>query len=87
MQVPLLYYPGYVAKGYSETNSMDVSQKLAVLQEEQKVAVEIPAGFTGKVVVRFQEPLRWRLYDWFSLIIAIMLVFGFFRCQGRGKTV
>ena len=87
VQVPLLYYPGYVAKGYSETNSMDVTQKLAVLQEEQKVAVEIPAGFTGKVVVRFQEPLRWRLYDGFSLLIAIMLVFGFFRCQGRGKTV
>ncbi len=77
VDLPLLLYKGYRAV------DLDTGQRLPVLfGDNNKVRVQLPAGFEGAVQVRFVSPLYWRISEGISAItVLIMLVY----ICGKGK--
>ena len=67
MELPLLYYKGYVAKG-------EEGQKLSVVCGENNVLrVLIPAGYQGKIEVDFKGFWYWRVAEVVSLATLLMI--------------
>lgn len=78
--LPLLYYKGY------ETKVLASGEQLATYPgENDKVAVKIPANFSGTLETSFVSPIYWRLAE----IISVLSFFAFVGCYvsfGRKKT-
>lgn len=73
--VPILYYPYYTATDETGT-------ALAVSQDpvSKLVQVQIPAGYSGTLQVRFVEPWFWRASEAVSLLtLAGLVVLGLYR--------
>ena len=69
VDVPFLYYPGYVAK-YQETGQMLDTIKAP----DNRVRVIVPAEYNGTISVKYRERIRWRLTELISLISVISIV-------------
>lgn len=69
VDVPFLYYHGYVAK-YGETGQrMDGS-----FGDGGRTRVMIPAGYHGEITVQYRERTLWRLADLVSVLAAALLL-------------
>lgn len=66
--VPLLYYRGYRAQ------DMQTKQEFAITKDDNNsLQVVIPAGFNGKIMVRFHEFWYWRVAELISLCALVFL--------------
>ena len=72
---PLWAFRGYRAVGIREGDHRREQLQLYTA-EDKRVAVKIPADFSGEVTVRFREPWYWRLSELTSLLMLLYLVFG-----------
>ena len=64
VEAPLWGYRYYTAKGNG--------QKLKTYRAESyKLAIDIPAGFSGQIKIKFTEPCHWRLAELASLLAFI----------------
>lgn len=62
IEVPLLLYKGYQAVA-------DTGEKLQISPgESYRIAVSVPAGFSGNFIVRFSEPWYWRVCEVISFL-------------------
>lgn len=69
IEVPLLYYPQYIAKDESG-DRMEL-----VCGDNNVLRLLIPAGYQGTVSIRYQQPLFWRICEIISaLTLAAMVV-------------
>lgn len=74
LELPLLFYKGYVAVGQG---SDDAKLRLhCTAGNNQVVSILVPAGFAGNVTVDFKEPIYWRIAEFLTLIsvLGILLV-------------
>lgn len=77
LEVPMFYYPGYIAYG-----AENVRQKLELQRgDNNRIRVTLPENFSGKVVVIFQEPVSWRIAELISLItmLSLLIRWGYHR--------
>lgn len=82
LELPLLYYKGYVAVSRDSTG---VEQKLNCMAgNNQVVSVIVPAGFAGSIAVDFKEPMYWRIAELITLI-SVMGIIGWIAMRGKGK--
>ena len=66
LDLPLLFYKGYMAVGQDTTGT---KQELhCAAGNNQVVCVIVPAGFAGSIAVDFQEPVYWRIAEVISLL-------------------
>ncbi|MCM1145329.1 MAG: hypothetical protein NC318_11095 [Blautia sp.] len=69
IEVPLLLYKGYHA-------ITDSGQELSLSPgESYRIAVDVPAGFSGSFKVAFKEPWYWRVCEGVSLMAAVGIAF------------
>ncbi|MCR5719293.1 MAG: hypothetical protein K6F84_01890 [Lachnospiraceae bacterium] len=68
LQIPLYYYPGYVATT-SDGSSLKVERG-----DNNRIKIEIPDGFNGDIKVRYKEFALWRFCEIVSLALLIGLV-------------
>lgn len=69
LELPLYYYPGYVAKA-------DDGTKLTIDRgTNNRLRILFDPGFTGNVYVRYSEPILWRLCEVISLLSMIAVVY------------
>ncbi|MCM1086997.1 MAG: hypothetical protein NC419_02495 [Muribaculaceae bacterium] len=69
VEVPLLLYKGYHA-------ITDGGQELTLSPgESYRIAVDVPAGFSGSFKVAFKEPWYWRVCEGVSLAAAVGIAF------------
>ena len=62
LEVPFLYYKGYVAK--DETgNQLQITSGTS-----GRVSISLPAGYQGSLCVEFKEPWYWRICEIISLL-------------------
>lgn len=61
LDLPVWHYPGYTARNASG-EVLPLSNG-----ENHRVRVSLPAGFSGSIRVRFEEPLLWRAAEFVSL--------------------
>lgn len=77
MELPLVYYEGYCARG--------TGQELRVSSSENKtVLVWIPGGFSGEISVSFKEPAVWTIAFYISVAGTAVFTVVFLR-RKRGK--
>lgn len=69
VELPLLYYDGYLAM--SDHTLMNLRKGT-----NNVICLDIPAGFTGAISIRFHEPLSWRIGELASLITALGIIIG-----------
>lgn len=72
LQVPLFYYPGYVAY---DTEDPAVQFEIG-RGGNNRICVWLPQGYEGGVRVRFEEPLLWRVAEGISILTMAGLVFA-----------
>ena len=77
IEVPLLYYKGYVAE------TQDKGRLAITAGISGRARVDIPSGFSGTVTVRFREPWYWRVCEVISLISALGIII--YLLYDRGK--
>ncbi len=77
IEVPLLYYKGYVAETQNK-GRLDITAGIS-----GRARVDIPSGFSGTVTVRFREPWYWRICEAISLISALGIII--YLLYDRGK--
>lgn len=78
--LPLLYYKGY------ETKVIGSGEKLSTYAGENgKVAVKVPAGFTGTIQTSFVSPIYWRVAEIISLISVIGFIWIYVLFRKKGK--
>ncbi len=65
--VPLTAYKGYRAQANGQALSVSRAAN-------GQVQLSIPAGFSGSIVVKFAEPLYWRVSEFISLIFVLALL-------------
>lgn len=82
IEVPMYYYPGYVA--YNESN-----QELLKIERgtENRIRVYIPKMRNETVIIRFKEPMLWRLSEIITLISAIVLILLYFKMNRKNREV
>lgn len=68
IEVPLLYYKGYVAVSESDHAYLPVCKS-----EKGHVQVVLPSGYNGQITVSFKEPWYWRMAEICSLLMLIIL--------------
>lgn len=74
VEVPLLYYPGYVAKA---TDLSGHSQKLSLTRGENNVVqIKVPQGFKGNIGVWYEEPILWRVAEVISIVVLGWLIYA-----------
>ncbi len=74
VEVPLLYYPGYVAKA---TDLSGHSQKLSLTKGENNVVqIKVPQGFKGNIGVWYKEPILWRVTEVISIVVLGWLIYA-----------
>ena len=61
VEAPLAYYKGY--RAYSDEGELK-----AFAGDNEVVRVEVPAGFSGDITVKFVSPLYWRVAEVISLL-------------------
>ena len=69
IELPLYYYPGYVAKtddGTRLTIERGVNNRLRILPDD---------GFRGNIRVRYSEPVMWRLCEVISIASIAALIY------------
>lgn len=69
VELPLLYYKGYVALSGSDILPLSKGTN-------NVVRVELPADFDGEITVYFHEPLSWRIGEVISLITLLGIIIG-----------
>ena len=69
IEVPTFYYPGYVAVDDSGKN-----YKLIRSDNNNRIRVELPEGFSGTIHVSYKEPLYFRICEVISLLAFIGLL-------------
>lgn len=67
--IPVFYYPGYKAYD-SDTGEQFYIEAGA----NKKIMVNVPAGYNGKITVRYVEKGVWRLAEIVSLLTLLALV-------------
>ena len=77
-EFPLWSYKKYKAK--SDGKSLNVTES-----DSKRVAVEIPAGFSGSIKVYFSEPFTWRLAQIISVITAIAILVFYHKRKGKAS--
>ena len=71
VDLPLVMYPGYIAKG------TETGQKLYVTYgTNNMIRVMIPAGFSDTIKVSFAGKWYWHVAEFVSLLTVLYLVFG-----------
>jgi len=74
VEVPLLYYPGYVAKA---TDLSGHSQKLSLTKGENNVVqIKVPQGFRGNIGLWYEEPILWRVTEVISIVVLGWLIYA-----------
>jgi hypothetical protein len=82
VELPLLYYKGYVAE------IVGADSKLVVIPGDNNVVrVNIPSNFTGKIHVLFQPLWYWRLSEVVSILTVICCIIIGLRCRYKKKKV
>ena len=66
VEVPLLYYPGYVAKA-TDTSGIKTDLRQSV-GTNGVILITVPKGFIGNIGIWYKEPLLWRLAELVSLV-------------------
>ncbi len=75
VRFPLWAYRGY--RAYGRDGSAGGRERLPLSSAvDRRVAVTIPAGFSGEVTVRFCEPWFWRLSEIVSVLMLLYLCLG-----------
>lgn len=69
VELPLLYYKGYVALSGSDILPLGKGTN-------NVIRLELPAGFDGEVKVYFHEPLSWRISEIISLLTLLGIIIG-----------
>ncbi len=77
--VPFLAYKGYQAALNGQEIPVSCSSK-------GQVQLELPAGFSGNVTVRFVEPIYWRVAEAISLICILLWIAAQFISHDRAKS-
>lgn len=72
VEVPLLYYPGYVAKA-TDANEIknDLQQSIGT---NGVIQISVPEGFAGNIGVWYKEPVLWRVAELVSLLATVYLL-------------
>lgn len=70
--IPLLYY-----KGYQSTDISDEQKLQTICGDNNCVTIQIPAGYTGTVLVAFHQPWYWIVSEIISAISALLLILYF----------
>ena len=73
VELPLLYYKGYVAQDENTKESFMVSAGFS-----NRVKVDIPSGYRGSIKVKFMEPWYWRAAEIISLLFIAGMTAGHF---------
>ena len=61
LEVPVFAYKGFVA--LSDEGKLNISYG-----KSSRIRVEVPAGYAGKIRIRFEEPFYWRIAEVVSLL-------------------
>lgn len=72
VEVPLLYYPGYVAKTTDATGqrySLDITKG-----NNNVIQIMVPQGFKGNIGVWYEEPILWRVTEVVSAAVLGWLI-------------
>lgn len=69
LRLPLLYYKGYTAKDKNTGIKLNMAKG-----ENNRGEVLIPAGYTGELMVTFEEPWYWRTSEAVTIIFLIGLM-------------
>lgn len=78
IEVPLLYYKGYVASDTLNNMRFPVCRGNKGL-----IHVTIPADYSGNITIQFQEPLYWRTAEIFSLLFLLAWIIWEFKVKYR----
>lgn len=81
VDVPLLYYKGYMAREAGTKRRLPV-----VPADNKRVRVIIPAGYEGSLEVRFESPWYWRVSEMISLM-SIPVIFTVIRRERKGRKI
>ena len=65
--LPRLYYPGYSAA--SDTGALEVKDS-----ESYRIAVSVPGGYSGNIILNYKAPVYWYLIDVISLVAFLALI-------------
>lgn len=71
IELPLLYYKGYVAKAKSK--ELERQNLVVTSGNNQVVSIRIPGKFQGDVIVDFQEPWYWRMAETITVLTIMAL--------------
>lgn len=74
VEVPLLYYPGYVAKATDATGqrySLDITKG-----NNNVIQIKVPQGFKGNIGVWYEEPILWRVTEVISIVVLGWLIYA-----------
>lgn len=69
IDVPFLYYPGYVARYQTTGQMLDT-----VKAPDNRVRVIVPSGYNGTITVKYRERMLWRLGDIITAISALGII-------------
>lgn len=69
VNLPLLYYDGYIAEVKENGSSLELQKG-----ENNVICLKVPAYFEGDVSVRFEEPSLWRIAELISAITLFILI-------------
>ena len=76
VELPILYYKGYVAK------DVDTGQRFEVVSGENSVVrVKLPANYSGTISVYFGSLWYWRVAEFISLLTFCGIVIVVSRCR------
>lgn len=69
VEVPLLYYKGYIAEDEAG-NPMEI-----IPGKSGRISVAVPEGFEGSFSVEFREPWYWRITEVISLVMFLAVLY------------
>lgn len=69
VELPLLYYEGYIAMSDNTLMSLQKGNN-------NVICLKVPAGFNGDVAISFHEPLSWRIGELVSAITVLSIIIG-----------
>ena len=73
---PIMNYDNYIAYDKSSGEKMKITTG-----ENNAIQVVVPANYEGTIVIKYQEPIIWRI----SEIISVLTVLGMIVCFRRKK--
>lgn len=81
LRVPILLY-----RGYRSSDKETGAEFSMVRMENGMTGILLPAGYSGTVCMRFQEPFYWRLAELLSFLTGVAMI-AFFRKEPMYKSV